>query len=236
MQPFFSGLCRISTGICISPTGLILLKFSHGVLPHIDLHPRNHPPRCCADKPHFLREFDVTRLCKPSEVTVPLVLEDEPEFVWKEWLDATLEDIKAGLEAGDVETRRVKPMALVRCSRGGKTRALKEIARVLHKNNLLAIFVSFNDYSPLRNWEQLDPVGALCRRIAFAALTSRDHADSKQQYNDFCTTGVTEAQILHWLGKVPCVLLIDEINNLEQLLVKQSPAAQAFATFLKDIN
>jgi hypothetical protein len=61
----------------------------------------------------------------------------------------------ASEEEGDKDTgfSRVPPMALVRCSRGGKTRALSELAKKMTKlaNNVFVIFVAFNEWSPVTN-------------------------------------------------------------------------------------
>jgi hypothetical protein len=151
----------------------------------------------------------------PSKVQIPPTDNKSPTtFLAKgDWLQGTMDIINEGLMSEDTENLRVSPMALVRCSRGGKTRSLRELGFKLKKERPEAavIFVSFNHFSPLQEWEQVDPLGALCRRIAFAA--SSDQSES-HQYNEFCQMDVKSDHILKWLANTPCVLLIDELNNI----------------------
>ena len=58
-------------------------------------------------------------------------------------------------------------MALVQCSRSGKTRALKEIALALKEQipECVVLSVSFNAFSCVQKWEQEDPIEELCRRM-----------------------------------------------------------------------
>ncbi len=67
-----------------------------------------------------------------------------------------------------------------------------------------------NDATNLEDWEHTDPLGALCRRIAFAAL-----GDKSIDFDKFRATKVTPEQILEWLGNTPCLLLIDELNIMK---------------------
>jgi hypothetical protein len=102
-------------------------------------------------------------------------------------------------------------MALVRCSRGVKTRALEELARKLKAQSIPVVIISLNDHS-LNEWEKAD-VGAVCRRIAFAASRDRDFDCSLMiQYERFAK----QEWDVTGLGEQPCVLLIDELNNLPQ--------------------
>jgi hypothetical protein len=130
---------------------------------------------------------------------------------------------------------RVQPMALVRCSRGGKTRALEEIGHCLRRKRpeVAVICVSFNDYSSIQDWEHPDPVAALCRRIAFAALNIKNA--TKHDYDRFAKTNVTGSDILNWLKDSPCVLLIDEFNLLNMTREQANPMADFLKThFLFD--
>lgn len=142
---------------------------------------------------------------------------------------------------GDETLDRVAPMAVVRCSRGGKTRALYEISNKLHGGTQLlnydiaTLYISFNDYSSLKVWEQEDPLQALLRRIVFMAshnggaernIDTFDNFNEKRQQ-------VEPKDFLEWLGDSACILLVDELNNLDELSKKNSPAASEFATFLK---
>ena len=179
-----------------------------------------------------LKPFDMSRLLSPSKVSLPLV-ESKPAFLTKEWLDATGSSI---LQWWESEDYRKPPTALVRCSRGGKTRALKELAHWLQQKRPGAtiLFVSFNDFSGLSDEEQLDPVGALCRRIAFAADSSLDKSGGLgAAFEKIGELAVSPKAIRDWLQQTPCVLLIDELNNMKELAKKNSVPGKDLAKFLK---
>ena len=177
-----------------------------------------------------LKPFDMNRLLSPSKVPLPLA-ETTPVFLTKKWLDETGSSILKWWERVDY---RKPPTALVRCSRGGKTRALKELAYWLQQKwpKATILFVSFNDFSGLSDEEQLDPVGALCRRIAFAADSSLDGGVSAafEKMREFA---VSPEAIRDWLQQTPCVLLIDELNNMSELAKKNSAPGKDLAQFLK---
>jgi len=145
---------------------------------------------------------------------------------------------------GDETLERVAPLAVVRCSRGGKTRALYEIANKIRGYHqcfdatIAVLYISFNDYSSLQPWEQENPLQALLRRIVFMA----SHNDGKERnigtFEDFASKKqhIDPKDFLEWLGdsnSTPCVLIVDELNNLNQLSEKNSPAAAKFAQFVK---
>jgi hypothetical protein len=180
--------------------------------------------------PERLVPLDLSRLCSPWAVLLPVIGADEPEFCAEEgWLDSVIESVCKGMEQAETVHTRVCPMALVRCSRGGKTRALEEMAQILRRKrpDVAVVFVSFNNYSVIREWEHADPVAALCRRIAFAALNITE--PTKHNYDRFALTDVTESDILRWLDDSSCVLLMDELN----LLRMAQEQAQRLANFLK---
>jgi hypothetical protein len=134
----------------------------------------------------------------------------DPPFICEpNWLDDTTTSILKYFNAKDEGAERVPPMALVRCSRGGKSRSLRELACLLKTTlpDVAVIFVSLNDFSTLRPWENNDQIGALCRRIAFYSL--KDHV----HYLEFEYENVQKDTILSWLGTSKCVLLIDELNK-----------------------
>jgi hypothetical protein len=112
---------------------------------------------------------------------------------------------------------------------------LTEIARKLKQelpDNPAIIFVTFNDGSPLQPWEQDNPGDALCRRIAFAAARDRDFR-SIRQYESYQYLQVSLSDIDRWLSNdYPCILLIDEFNQLDVLGKQNSPAAQQLINFL----
>ena len=73
----------------------------------------------------------------------------EPPFVTEKWLNETCPLMTMNFESNETSSIRVAPMAVVRCSRGGKTRSLKEIGnrfKVIYPD-CEVIFVSFNDFS-----------------------------------------------------------------------------------------
>lgn len=72
--------------------------------------------------------LDSSLLFSPLDVKPFPVHEKEPPFCAEDgWMDECIEDITFGLNAAEEEPDRVQPMALIRCSRGGKTRVLKEL-------------------------------------------------------------------------------------------------------------
>ena len=180
--------------------------------------------------------LDVQSLRAPLEVPLPTIRFDAPPFVAKDgWLDETVDTIEkhyfqADASMGDY---RKPPMALVRCSRGGKTRALFEITRAFRTRhaNCAVIFISFNDQTMVKDWEQADPVGAICRRIAFAAWKGGN------TFDQFCSTySVDSNDIIRWLGKSFCLLLIDELNQLSTFQSTSNRAGSGFtvANFIKE--
>ena len=161
----------------------------------------------------------------------------KPRFTAQEgWLDKTIRIIEANAAMVD-GAKRVSPMALVRCSRGGKTRAMSEIAFALKKKHpeWVILNISLNDNTLIDEWEQVDPVKALCRRIGFAALKGRDFERTSDEFQQF-TKDVSPDMIKAWLSDSPSVLLVDELNKLS-LFKTESPSmggsGQVCATWLK---
>ena len=101
-----------------------------------------------------------------------------------------------------------------------------------------AIYVSFNDFSDVKRWEQASPLDALLRRIAFV-LADPAWNESTDKFAEFRATKVEVCQITTWLERlkaqnVPCVLLMDEMNNFPEIMASGSEVARDFAEFLKD--
>jgi hypothetical protein len=121
------------------------------------------------------------------------------------------------------KTLIVPPLALVRCSRGGKTRALKEIAKEFKTSHddTCVIFVSFNDDTSINVDETADPLSALCQRIAYANLKDQNMDFFQFRKKNF----LTFESLISWLANKDCLLLIDELNNIEMEV--------SFAMFLK---
>jgi hypothetical protein len=138
------------------------------------------------------------------------------------------------------------PMAVVRCSRGGKTRALNEIANLVYSTSrkpgsdkpVVVILVSFNDFSSLLPHEH-DPLQALCQRIAFAARKREPH-DSRSEgeiFQEFMAKDydIGKDHIIQWLDgfDIRAVLIVDELNNLSELTEPKSIPALEFGHFIK---
>jgi hypothetical protein len=189
--------------------------------------------------PPQLRSFSIDELQPALEIVPPAIAVDEPAFIGRKWLNATVDTLIKNLKLNDTGMTRVAPTALIRCSRGGKTRALTEVALRLKAtvDPVAVLFVSFNDFSSIEDWEQGDPVAALCRRIAFVARrpnSSDASVDLFKEYNKrFANADVKPEQILEWLGDTPCVLLIDELNNISNLKTANWSPGRKLATFLK---
>ena len=152
-------------------------------------------------------------MCRPAEVIIPME-KNAPPFLTTAWLKCVMKDVMAGYKAEDTRANRVSPMAFTRCSRGGKTRALCELGTILKKHfpQIAIIFVSFNDYSDATNEERSHPIEALCKRIAFASRKNQG-GNVIEEYSKF-KMAVSAVNIVEWLGDAPCILLIDELNNI----------------------
>ncbi len=123
--------------------------------------------------------FDVNRLKDAESVTPPTLQPNDPkEYITKAWLDDAMHTVEKNVLNCDSNAQHVPAMGLIRCSRGGKTRALHEITRAMKakRPDVAVIYVSFNDYSSIEPDEIEDLVAALCLRIAFAALKDSDPA------------------------------------------------------------
>ena len=140
-----------------------------------------------------------------------------------------------GDDDDDEGFHRVPPMALVRCSRGGKTRALTEVAKQIVDKQIAdcVIFVTLNDWSSISPAEQSDPLAALCRRIAFTV--SKDVRPCGPEFQKFLSRDfvIEPDSIIEWLDDTSAVLLVDELNNLSELAIEDSDAATTFGNFVK---
>ena len=173
----------------------------------------------------------------PAEVPPPQLNEvSPPTFVAPDgWLDDLCEEVKAQFHRKDTEYPRVSPVALVRFSRGGKTRALHELASALRGNcddTVAIIYISFNGQTELLPWEKDKPLQALCRRVLFTALGEKDARGfhTFAESSEFRKEDVTE-----WLGNANCILLIDELN-LVQTAMDDNFASFVKRTFMEDIG
>jgi hypothetical protein len=155
-----------------------------------------------------------------------------PEFCGPDkWVETTCDLIMEGFDKRDAPNEKVAPLGLVRFSQGGKSRGLfetKQFLRVNHKA-VTVIYVTFNDVSPLDENEQTDPVEALCRRICFWFHKDRTDVDGfRSLYRKMRGYKVNSNAVLEFIGKRPCILLIDELNQFEGTKVSKE-----LAVFLK---
>lgn len=160
----------------------------------------------------------------------PVLCETSPPFIPQTWPTIACEGILPRIRAPDFAAgalpvpgveRRIAPTALVRCSRGGKTRALREVGRHLYDADidgrpLRVMFVSFNDATPYERGEASSPLESLLARIAYAALRpERREAIGALHQEGALRIAVRERDIVTWLATHPCVLLIDELNKVD---------------------
>jgi len=181
-------------------------------------------------------QLDIQTLRKPNEVPVPME-NNAPPYLTEKWLQDTVNVIEEKFRSQDTECYRVPPSAVVRCSRGGKTRALYELSRVLKErlrgDDVAVIYISLNDQTSLISWESLNPIDAICRRIAFAALPHTKKRQ-KQEFANFAkVVEVSSSVIVQWLGASPRILFIDELNKLEGMTDPGNVEMQDLAEFLK---
>ena len=181
-----------------------------------------------------LSNFDFKDSTTPSGVPLPELFEtgDVPPFIASErWMKGLCSKVLHNSDIEDSESPRVTPVALTRCSRGGKTRSLHELTRELRAvdGSYAIIFVSFNSETPIEEWENEDPCRALCRRIAFTSLKREGQLPSsrrlmfqlfKKNYD------VSPASVLDWLDGAKCILVVDELNKITMNV--------AIASFLKN--
>eukprot|EP00977_Amphora_coffeiformis_P026145 scaffold24220_cov149-Amphora_coffeaeformis.AAC.1 len=201
----------------------------------------------CKMTPSF-RPISNGELWQPLEVIPPKIITSE--FVCSEyWLSDVELEIIACLQRSDTATDqqdddRIPPKALMRCSWGGKKRTLYAIAnrmkgynKVIHAE-VTCLYVSFNDSSSLQYWEQENPLQALLRCIAFRALSPDAIQNTSAGARFFAflkDKPIWEEELfVQWLANTPCVLLIDEINNLDKVGEPNSVEASKFGQFIKN--
>ena len=159
-----------------------------------------------------------------------------PSFVAPDgWLDDLCKTVRDEFKILETENPRVSPVALVRCSRGGKTRALHELAWALRKENATdaIIYVSFNGFTSLEPWEYEQPLEALCRRILFAALGEKD----TRSFRDFIeSTTANESDVIDWLGNTPCILLADFAVFLKVTFLVPAGRALVFSSHVISVT
>uniref|UniRef100_A0A0G4F562 Uncharacterized protein n=1 Tax=Chromera velia CCMP2878 TaxID=1169474 RepID=A0A0G4F562_9ALVE len=159
---------------------------------------------------------------------------DRCEFLPRDWIEQTSLVIRRQKERCDDRDGMVQPLAVVRFSRGGKTRALKELAIMLGNT----IFVSFNgkDHTDLSMAEEEDVLlhsqvsllDCLLIRVAWALLPAQRKV--AQNFAAWRSQHTVSRKLIqdHLSGK-DCVLLVDELNallGLANMLEKRVPEVQ----------
>ena len=121
----------------------------------------------------------------------------QPDFVGEDWLGATCGEFvtRVNAEDGDVEDR-VRPGAVIGCSRSGKSRALRELGeRLRTEKGVNVIYVSFNDATPYDVNEASSPLESLLARIAYA-LVKPGLRDKKRNRRHLFTTPTADCASL----------------------------------------
>ncbi|GKY92129.1 hypothetical protein MPSEU_000184300 [Mayamaea pseudoterrestris] len=172
--------------------------------------------------------YTIESLPPPSDVfpVVPVHAIKPEKYVCPEgFLESLFSQVSRHLEGDE----RVPPMALVGCSRSGKTALLEEIATRLpdylaaHGSEPVAIImITFNDYSPVSLIDHEGALQALGRRLLFSINvkeTERNQAFNYyvKAYDTFRRKNYVIAldDIMEWLDGFRVILLIDELNNLD---------------------
>eukprot|EP00978_Attheya_sp_CCMP212_P040524 scaffold221898_cov38-Attheya_sp.AAC.2 len=141
--------------------------------------------------------------------------EDRKPFIGEPWLQETLTSLLRQKDSDDSNGRPL-PLALVRCSRGGKTRAIKELIYMMSPEQASSLYVSFNNESSITLQSYFkDPLQELCDRIGFAARKGKLREVNWSNFRD--TYHVDSKSIEDWLGKGDCILFVDELNLLTSL-------------------
>ena len=161
--------------------------------------------------------MDAELFLPPNALARPKIDDEEPFLAPKDWLSTTCQLLlrEAKLKEGK---SRPRPMAFMRCSRGGKTRTLHEIMLNIPEDYAV-IFVSFNDVKSNSD----DALQELCDRIGFAALKK----DGTEFHHFRTSYRIDRTSVDPWLGLAKCILFIDELNVLPNMSMECSE-------FLKD--
>ncbi|GKZ01243.1 hypothetical protein MPSEU_001075300 [Mayamaea pseudoterrestris] len=165
------------------------------------------------------KQFEISTLPQPHDVPLPS-MHRSPEFICEAgWIEQATQTIAKQFHLYDDGERRVAPVALVGCSRRGKTRCLVELAHTLRRflgQEVAVLYISFSSYSMLRLEEQADPLQALCLRIIFEATIDPAKSERKAEtFESFLQEQYTfnPAQVQAWLGSHPAILLLDGLDQ-----------------------
>lgn len=183
-----------------------------------------------------LVDFGPDKFYSPLEVPLPEITEKVevmPFLAKPGWLDVSCTEVLKQADLVDSDNPRVSPIALVRCSRGGKTRSIKEIVKKVRetREDYGLVFVTFNSETPLAKPMYHDPIGELCVRIAYAALKEKGEGGFREFYS---SNEVGKEWVEKWLQSPKgqpmkkCILFVDELNLV------LDKADDGLASFLKE--
>ena len=154
-----------------------------------------------------LTHYDPALFYSPSDTPLPVVYENDeiqPFLAPEGWLNDTAKDVLKQADLKETNNPRVSPVALVRCSRGGKTRSMIELANAVRAQDPSygILYMTFSTDTPLQHKPAHDPMTELCVRIAFAA--SKVRSGPTKQYKEFLDFSrakrVCRERVEDWLG------------------------------------
>ncbi|CAB9518384.1 unknown protein [Seminavis robusta] len=165
-------------------------------------------------------------------------------------------NIQVRLDDCDTEDGKVRvpPLAVSRCSRGGKTRTLLEIANMMFKSDerqedsLAVLLITFNDFMGLSENEKKEEnmCQVFLRRVAFMATYKSERKFHKERdidihkaFTDFRKSNsyFDQDMFVHWFNEFngEIVLIINELNNLTSLSDRsREEEAKEFGSLLKE--
>uniref|UniRef100_A0A0G4HHL4 Reverse transcriptase Ty1/copia-type domain-containing protein n=1 Tax=Chromera velia CCMP2878 TaxID=1169474 RepID=A0A0G4HHL4_9ALVE len=149
---------------------------------------------------------------KQLDKVEPLKLKpaDPKVFVPLTWVDKTTALTEELMERDDTQSKeKAAPIAVVRFSYGGKTRALKELAKRLHARKIPVIFVSFNDED-----------GTAVGKQEIKELIERKEGDGLLK---MLLERIAWTWIRSWGVNKRTVLLIDKLNVLLEIGSRHLP-------------
>jgi len=144
--------------------------------------------------------------------------------------------IMEGYQLMDTPHERVGPAVLTRFARGGKTRTLQEIGKMLQERQIPTLFITFNDLTAIDNDERqnITALQSVLMRIAWGAATeatvqkvienakkagtsptARNWTVSNFDFSEWIQAAcIRKDEVEAWLQDQPLILLIDEFNQL----------------------
>jgi hypothetical protein len=189
---------------------------------------------------HRHPELEFDQLLPLDKIPLPYKETSPPFLQPADWLDRVADDILAEYQKQGTDSIRPHATALVRCSRGGKTRALKEIMYLIRKRRpeISCVYITFNSGTPVDEFDNRcfertgSYLSALLRRIAFEAWSQRTNKDFSEFEFDVSAVAIKrflgDSSAVAGIPKTPrpCILFVDELNMVT--------VDQEFADFLRD--